>query len=159
MVEDGYAYDELVHTALTGVVREVMRDAGEHGLPGRHHFYITFATRHPGVQIPDYLIDQYPDEMPLILQHQFWGLEVDGDAFEVTLSFKGSQERLRVPFDAITTFADPSVNFVLRLRVAEEAAEDEGEETTETIDESETAKEPSAEDGDNVVSIDAFRKS
>ena len=159
MNDQGYDYDELVHGALVGVVRDLMSDAAEHGLPGGHHFYITFATRVPGVDIPDYLTAQYPDEMPLILQHQYWGLEVENDAFEVTLSFKGKQERLRVPFSAITAFADPSVNFVLRLGVVESeetAAAAEGGGDGAAL--SDSPSDADQTDGGNVVSIDAFRK-
>jgi len=162
MSKPGYNYNLLVHDALTGVVRDVMTDAAKNGLPGQHHFYVTFATAHPGVEMPDYLRVQYPDEMPLIIQHQFWGLDVHDHSFEVTLSFKGVHERLHVPFDAIATFADPSVNFVLRLGLAEPGEEDlaengEGGHAASpepsmpgTIDEDD-------EDG-NVVSIDSFRK-
>ena len=156
MTQTGYNYNLLVHSALTSVVRTVLADAAEHGLPGEHHFYITFATGHPGVEMPDYLRVQYADEMPLILQHQFWGLTVGDDAFEVTLSLKGVHERLRVPYDAITTFADPSVNFVLRLGLTDVAPGD-------TVGQAEDGPDAAADnvapdDVDNVVSIDSFRK-
>jgi hypothetical protein len=159
MTRKDYNYNYLVHRALIGVVRDVLSDAAENGLPGQHHFYITFATGAPGVELPDYLHVQYPEEMPLILQHQFWGLEVVDDTFEVTLSFKGVHERLRVPFEAITTFADPSVNFVLRLGLVE-SAEGEGEAAAAGQDEppSLVQDETAPADGTNVVSIDNFRK-
>jgi len=152
-------YNHLVHAALVGVVRKVLADAAENGLPGQHHFYITFATDAPGVELPDYLRVQYPEEMPLILQHQYWGLEVEDDSFEVTLSFKGVHERLHVPYDAITTFADPSVNFVLRLGLVE-AEEEEARADAAPDTEAEPAPTgPVAdEDGTNVVSIESFRK-
>jgi hypothetical protein len=163
MIKPGYNYNLLVHDALTGVVRGVLADAAKNGLPGQHHFYITFATAHPGVEMPDYLRVQYPDEMPLIIQHQFWGLDVFEDSFEVTLSFKGVHERLHVPFDAITTFADPSVNFVLRLGLAGADEEDgvpgsaEGGFATPQ-DETAPDAEPEDDEDGNVVSIDSFRK-
>ncbi|MCP4329358.1 MAG: hypothetical protein GY791_13080 [Alphaproteobacteria bacterium] len=161
MTQADYNYNLLVHDALTGVVRGVLTDAAKNGLPGQHHFYITFSTGHPGIEMPDYLRVQYPEEMPLILQHQFWGLDVFDDSFEVTLSFKGVHERLHVPFEAITTFADPSVNFVLRLGLVDSDEIGDGE---ETAPEGATLHQDDlpvidADDGDNVVSIDSFRKS
>ena len=162
MIQPGYNYNLLVHDALTGVVRGALADAAKNGLPGQHHFYITFATGHPGVEMPDYLRVQYPDEMPLIIQHQFWGLDVFEESFEVTLSFKGVHERLHVPFEAITTFADPSVNFVLRLGLAESGDEDlaDAAEGGIATPQDETAPDAGAEDDEdgNVVSIDSFRK-
>jgi hypothetical protein len=160
----GYDYNLLVHGALTGVVRSVLVDAAKNGLPGQHHFYITFATVHPGVEMPDYLRVQYPDEMPLIIQHQFWDLAVFEESFEVTLSFKDVHERLHVPFEAITTFADPSVNFVLRLGLAEtgedaksETGEDDLAAARSAARQPAVAKDEEGAD-DNVVSIDSFRK-
>ena len=162
MSKPGYNYNVLVHDALTSVVRDVMADAAKNGLPGQHHFYVTFATAHPGVEMPDYLRVQYPDEMPLIIQHQFWGLDVHDDSFEITLSFKGVHERLHVPLDAITTFADPSVNFVLRLGLAEPGEEDTAEDSEGGHAVSHGRSMPGAvdEDGEdgNVASIDSFRK-
>ena len=165
MTQNGYNYNLLVHDALCGVVREVIADAEKNGLPGRHHFYITFATGHEGVEMPDYLRVQYPDEMPLVLENQFWGLEALDDAFEVTLSFKGVHERLHIPYDAITAFADPSVNFVLRLGMTQT----EDDEATPELEAEPDPQEPpedgddladaDMEDGHNVVSIDSFRKS
>lgn len=124
-MSDGYIrYDRMVETALRGVVREAVGQAVETGLPGDHHFYITFATGAPGVDIPTYLRERYPMEMTIVLQHQYFGLSVDEEAMSVTLSFSGKQERLRIPLSAITTFADPSVNFALQFQaVAEPDAE------------------------------------
>ena len=121
-------YDKMVEAALRGVVRSALKQVAESGLPGNHHFYLTFRTSFRGVRIPDYLRGQYPGEMTIILQYQFYGLEVGEDAFSVTLSFNNIHERLTVPFGAITTFADPSVNFALQFqpvmaeRVAPESA-------------------------------------
>jgi uncharacterized protein len=112
---DSIDYQRLVEDALRDVVRRVLADVAEQGLPGDHHFYIGFRTGHPGVVIPRSLRDLYPEEMSLILQHQYWGLEVNDDAFAVELSFSGRRQRLEVPFAALTMFADPSAELALRF--------------------------------------------
>ena len=114
-------YDALVEDALRGVVREALNYAAERGLPGDHHFYITFRTEHPGVDIPRSLRDRYPNEMTVVLQHQFWGLDVGEEGFGVTLSFADVPERLSIPFAALTAFADPSVQFGLQFDTPGEA--------------------------------------
>ncbi len=106
----------MVEAALRGVVREALARAAAKGLPGAHHFYITFRTRFPGVALPDYLGQQYPDEMTVVLEHQFWDLDVSEACFSVTLSFQNKPERLVIPFDAITAFADPAVKFGLQFQ-------------------------------------------
>jgi uncharacterized protein len=111
MAVDHIRYDILAQEALRGVVRTVLVDAAKKGLPGEHHFKITFNTAAPGVRLSDRMRAQYPEAMTIILQHQFWDLTVDDDAFEVGLSFGGVPERLAVPFDAITAFYDPAVEF------------------------------------------------
>jgi hypothetical protein len=108
-------YDKMVENALRGVVREALSTVVERGLPGTHHFYITFRTDFPGVDIPDFLRAQYPTEMTIVLQFQFWGLEVSESQFAVTLSFHSQAQRLIVPLAAITAFADPSVKFGLEF--------------------------------------------
>jgi uncharacterized protein len=118
MPEDSLRYDKMVETALRGVAREALSQAARDGLPGAHHFYIGFRTGAAGVAMPAPLRGKYPDEMTIVLQHQFWGLEVGADAFSVSLSFQGRPERLTVPFSAITSFADPSVNFGLQFEVS-----------------------------------------
>lgn len=117
-------YAELVQDALRGAVRRVLEQVAEHGLPGEHHLFIGFRTAYPGVEVPRFLRDQYPEEVTIILQHQFWGLEVSPEAFSLLLSFGGSRQRVMVPFAALTTFADPSVDFGLRFdaRLPGEAA-------------------------------------
>src|SRR4026209_60561 len=120
---DQIRYDLLTQQALRGVVRSVLTDTAKKGLPGDHHFYISFDTKADGVHMSDRLRAQYPDEMTIILQHQFWDLKVSEDEFEVGLSFGGVPERLTVPFDAINGFFDPSVQFGLQF---EEVAEGEG---------------------------------
>ncbi len=115
MSSDSIDYQRLVEDALRGVVRRVLADVAEQGLPGDHHFYIGFRTGHPGVVMPRSLRDLYPEEMSLILQHQYWGLAVNDDAFAVELSFSGRRQRLEVPFAALTMFADPSAELALRF--------------------------------------------
>jgi hypothetical protein len=116
MSKDLLRYDKMVEAALRGVVREALSLAAEQGLPGGHHFYVTFRTALDGVVIPDYLQMKYPDEMTIVIEHQFWDLQVTGDAFSVTLSFQNRPERLVIPFAAITAFADPSVKFGLQFQ-------------------------------------------
>ncbi len=115
-------YDLLVQDALRGVVRQVLTEVARNGLQGEHHFFITFKTATPGLRLSNRMRERYPDEMTIILQHQFWGLSVTDPGFEVGLSFNNTPERLFVPFAAITMFQDPSVNFGLKFDVREAAA-------------------------------------
>ncbi len=112
-------YGQLVERALRRVVHDALVLVAEHGLPGNHHFYITFCTEHPGVGLADSLRARYPAEMTIVLQHEFWGLEVGPDGFAVTLSFNSVAERIEIPFEAIRVFADPSVEFGLQFTVPE----------------------------------------
>jgi hypothetical protein len=167
----------LARDALRGVLRKVLSDAAAHGLPGDHHFFITFLSKAEGVKLSPRLLAQYPEEMTIILQHQFWDLVVSEDRFEVGLSFGGIPERLTVPFGAIKSFLDPSVQFGLSFEPAEEAAVNETPATnlpstpapsavavpapTATAPESsEMAPEPEkpSEGGAEVVRLDRFRK-
>ena len=122
MPTDHIRYDILAQQALRGVVRTVLADAAKSGLPGEHHFKITFATPAPGVRLSDRMREQYPETMTIVLQHQFWDLIVTDDAFEVGLSFGGVPERLAVPFDAITAFYDPAVQFGFQFETSDAAA-------------------------------------
>jgi hypothetical protein len=122
MPTDHMRYDLLAQEALRGVVRHVLTDIAKNGVPGDHHFYVTFQTRAPGVKLSPRLLAQYPEEMRIVLQHQFWDLIVTDAAFEVGLSFGGVTERLTIPFAAITAFLDPSVQFGLQFTMAAEAA-------------------------------------
>lgn len=115
MTTDHIRYDVLARDALRGVLRKVLSDAAAHGLPGEHHFFITFVSKAEGVKLSPRLLAQYPEEMTIILQHQFWDLAVSEDRFEVGLSFGGIPERLVVPFSAIKSFLDPSVKFGLQF--------------------------------------------
>jgi hypothetical protein len=117
MAQELFDYPKMVETALRSVMREALTRTAREGLPGDHHFYVTFRTRAPGVAVPKSLLAKYPDEMTIVLQHQFRALEVGEDAFSVNLSFQSRSERLKIPFAAVTTFADPSVNFGLQFEV------------------------------------------
>jgi uncharacterized protein len=164
MADNWLRYDRMVEQALRGVVRKALVEAAQRGLPGDHHFYITFHTDLPVVGIADWLRQQYPQEMTIILQHQFWDLTLEDERFSVTLSFGGRQERLTVPFAAITAFADPSVKFGLQF----EASEDELKALDAPLAEDKGAEEPVASKaaaaggdprkGADVVTLDAFRK-
>jgi hypothetical protein len=123
MATDHIRYDVLARDALRGVLRRVLTDAAEHGLPGEHHFFITFLSTAEGVKLSPRLLAQYPEEMTVILQHQFWDLTVTEDRFEVGLSFGGIPERLVVPFNSIKSFFDPSVQFGLQFEPSDAAAE------------------------------------
>jgi hypothetical protein len=146
-VKDLLRYDKMVEAALRGVVREALARASATGLPGAHHFYITFRTHFPGLRLPDELARQYPDEMTIVLEHQFWELEVSEQSFSVTLSFQNRPERLVIPFEAITAFADPAVKFGLQFQPT----------GTEEPPEAEAAQAAPEKPGE-VVALDAFRK-
>jgi len=154
MTEELLQYQTLVENALRGVVRESLKEVSQHGLPGDHHFYITFKTGAPGVDIPAYLRETYPEEMTLVLQHQYSGLTVADDHFQVVLSFNGRPEVLEVPLAAITIFADPSVNFALQFQTFADIAEKEA--SAESADQA--PPESGDEKGAEVISLDNFRK-
>ena len=114
-MNDRFHYDALVDDALRGVVRRVLRQVADKGLPGSHHFYISFRSTDPGVQLPPYLRAKYPEEMTIVLQHQYWDLIITEEFFEVTVSFNKQQERIKVPYAALSAFVDPSVRFGLQF--------------------------------------------
>lgn len=154
-------YPELMERALKNVVRAALDRIADDGLPGEHHFYITFAANAPGVVISPRLKAQHPDEMTIVLQHQFWGLETDDDGFRVTLSFDGVSEQLVIPWDALIGFLDPEVEFGLRFGTEiDDAAKVDG--TDEVADESADAAAAEPEDEPDktgqVVALDSFRK-
>ncbi|MGI8568923.1 MAG: SspB family protein [Methylocella sp.] len=122
MAADLIRYDLLAQDALRRVVRKVLSDVARDGVPGEHHFYIGFRTHARGVRLSSRMRELYPDEMTIVLQHQFWDLSVAGDAFEVGLSFQNVPEMLHIPFDAVTRFADPSVPFEVGFAVEDETA-------------------------------------
>jgi uncharacterized protein len=152
-------YDEIVQDALRAVVGRVLGEVAQSGgLPGDHHFYITFKTRAPGVSIPKHLLERFPDEMTIVIQHRFWDLKVEDDDFTVGLSFGGVPATLHVPFNAVTQFHDPAVEFALTFHAnADEAPGAEHEEAEN--DPPEVAAAPEVkDDGSNVVSVDFTRK-
>jgi hypothetical protein len=151
MPEDLIRYDILAQEALRGVVRKVLSEVVKTGLPGEHHFFISFVTRAPGVRMSQRLLDQYDKEMTIVLQNQYWDLKVNETGFEVGLSFDGQHENLVIPFSALKGFFDPSVQFALRFDVTDENG---GE-----IDGSEPATDaPEENPSEKVVSLDSFRK-
>lgn len=152
----GIDYGNLMHRAMRGLIRSVLEDVAEHGLPGAHHFFITFDTTHPDVAIADWLKERYPSEMTVVIQHWFTGLEVTEDGFSVTLNFGNSPEPLVIPFDAVRTFVDPSVEFGLRFETQSDDEEDE--EDDEEDEDDEDGDDPAPRQEAEVVSLDQFRK-
>ena len=153
-------YGNLMHRAMRSLIQNVLIDVAKDGLPGEHHFFITFDTMHPDVEIADWLSDRYPGEMTVVIQHWFDNLDVTDEGFGITLNFGDNPERLYVPYDAIRTFVDPSVEFGLRF----ETPEDDEEVSILEIDEApmdemvEPAPEPEKRTEAEVVSLDQFRK-
>ena len=147
-------YDEIVQEALRDVVGRVLREVERSGgLPGGHHFYITFKTRMPGVSIPKHLVERFPDEMTIVIQHRFWDLKVDTQEFSVGLSFGGVPSTLVVPFAAVTDFVDPAVDFSLKFQANAQDGHEEHDEA-----ENDTPAPTPPEDGSNVVSVDFTKK-
>jgi len=169
MPEDLIRYDLLVQDALRGVVRRVLVDAAQHGLPGEHHFFISFRTRSPGVQISNRLLERHPEEMTIVLQHQFWDLTVTESVLEVGLSFGGIPEKLVIPFDTMSGFWDPSVDFGLKFELpGTEAADNdtpsdlpndaEDPRLIERILEATETPLKTSDGGAEIVSLSSFRK-
>ncbi|MBI5263285.1 MAG: hypothetical protein HY852_15850 [Bradyrhizobium sp.] len=170
MATDHIRYDVLARDALRGVLRKVLSDTAAHGLPGEHHFFITFVSKGEGVKLSPRLLAQYPEEMTIILQHQFWDLVVHEDRFEVGLSFGGVAERLVVPFSAIKSFLDPSVKFGLQFDTSDVAETPPARLPASPAPSAVSAPVPEAEkpaeaeepakpsEGAEVVRLDRFRK-
>jgi len=169
MNDDPLRYDTWIEDALRSVIRRTLDFAAENGLPGEHHFYITFRTDADGVEIPAYLKAENQEELTIVLQHQFEDLVVNEDAMWVTLRFNGSPERLRIPFDAVLSFADPSVNFGLQLKMSGEPEGDmefdvtqaqnfEAEAATPAQDADMSPGNKKAKGTGEVIALDAFRK-
>ncbi|MEM6741667.1 MAG: ClpXP protease specificity-enhancing factor SspB [Pseudomonadota bacterium] len=146
-------YGKLMHDAMRGLIRQVLADVAADGLPGEHHFFVTFDTNHAEAGLADWLRARYPDEMTIVIQHWFEDLEVREDGFSITLNFGDNPERLDIPFDALRTFVDPSVEFGLRFE-SQEDEEDADEDAPMAEDVEAEAEKPDAE----VVSLDSFRK-
>lgn len=146
-------YGKLMHRAMRGLIQQVLQDVAANGLPGEHHFFITFDTSHPEVGIADWLRERYPDEMTVVIQNWFEDLQVRDDGFSITLNFGDNPEPLVIPFDALRTFVDPSVEFGLRFESHEAEFEDGEAPMAEDVEaETDTRGEAS------VVSLDSFRK-
>ena len=156
MAQDLFDYPQMVQTALRGVVREALARTAREGLRGDHHFYISFRTDVSGVVLPDYLLDQYPEEMTIILQHQFWGLEVGRPRIFCHLSFQNRPEQLTVPFAAVTSFADPSVKFALQFELPAAKSRDAAA-LPAKIPGDEAPKTPPRQAAE-IVTLDKFRK-
>lgn len=153
-MSQGIDYGNLMHTAMRGLIKTVLTDVSKSGLPGAHHFFITFDTREDGVDIADWLRDRYPEEMTIVMQHWFENLEVGENGFAITLNFGDAPEPLYIPFGAIKTFVDPSVEFGLRF----ESPDDEDEDDYVAEDLIEVEEEEQAHHDADVVSLDSFRK-
>ncbi|MCX8953063.1 ClpXP protease specificity-enhancing factor SspB [Ruegeria sp. NA] len=153
-MSQGIDYGNLMHTAMRGLIKTVLTDVSKSGLPGAHHFFITFDTREEGVDIADWLRDRYPEEMTIVMQHWFENLEVGENGFAITLNFGDAPEPLYIPFGAIKTFVDPSVEFGLRF----ESPDDEDEDDYVAEDLIEVEEEEQAHHDADVVSLDSFRK-
>jgi len=158
--ENTLRYDRMVENALRGVVKEAVEEVMKDGLPEEHHFYITFITDYPGVKIPDYLRDRYPGEMTIVLQFQFYDLDVNDERLQVTLSFNNVPEKLEVPLAAITIFADPSVNFALQFQPVGEDGEPDLDPDDIPPSDDDGSDDDSKDDKKTgeVVSLDTFRK-
>jgi len=156
MVQDLFDYPQMVQAALRGVVRELLARVAREGLRGAHHFYLSFRTDASGVVLPDHLLDQYPEEMTIVLQHQFWGLEVGDEEFSVTLSFQNRPEQLTIPFAAVTSFADPSVKFGLQFELTAAKPRDKAAPPAKVPAEK-TPKTPPRQAAE-IVTLDKFRK-
>lgn len=154
-------YGNLMHDAMRGLIRRVLLDVADNGLPGNHHFFITFDTAHPDAELADWLSDRYPGEMTVVMQHWYDGLEVGEEGFSVTLNFGDAPEPLYIPYDAIRTFVDPSVEFGLRF---EQQENDETADAPIMVPDVLPGKTAEADAKDDVpkdaeiVSLDSFRK-
>lgn len=182
MAQDLMNYEQMTQLALRGVVRDAIRRViREDGLPGAHHFYITFLTRYPGAEIDEGLAKKYPEEITIVLEHQFWDLTANDDNFEVTLKFGGVPKYLKVPYTAVTRFHDPSVGFALQFEPPQEmepqreaptvaqlkpatppkakpAPKTKSKKPKAKAPDTETVETPKADDKTKIVSLDAFRK-
>lgn len=157
---DYIGYEALTQAAMRGVVREALRQAAKGSAPpGDHHFYVTFRSKAPGVRIADHLIERFPDEMTIVIQHQYWDLEVHDGHFEIVLKFNGVPQHLSIPFAAMTRFVDPAVNFGVSFEKSTSGDEEVVAPAPETSELTPSAAaETGSNDGETVVSLDAFRQ-
>ncbi|MDA0663085.1 MAG: ClpXP protease specificity-enhancing factor SspB [Proteobacteria bacterium] len=163
MAQDLMQYDVLVEAALRRVVHDALVRVSTRGMPGDHHFYITFRTMDPDVVIPEYLREKYPAEMTIVLQHQYDSLQVDDLGFSISLSFNDKREQLRIPFAALNAFADPSVNFGLQFRSGQSAAADggpapESKSGPPSLEPEAPESDNGGDSGEKVVALDQFRR-
>ncbi|WP_299922102.1 ClpXP protease specificity-enhancing factor SspB [uncultured Pelagimonas sp.] len=154
-MSSGIDYGKLMHHAMRGLIQTVLEDVKQNGLPGEHHFFITFDTGHPDARLADWLKERYPEEMTVVMQHQYDDLEVTDEGFSITLSFGDAPEPLYIPYDSIETFVDPSVEFGLRFE-SQDGDEDDDPEPPEDHPDGDRS-EPEHHDAE-VVSLDRFRK-
>lgn len=152
---NGFKYDELVQQALISVVRNVLKDVSKNGLPGNHHFYIRFRTDHPKTKIPKFLKERHPEEVMIVIQYQYWNLDVREKYFSVDLSFNGIRENLIIPYSALTAFVDPSVKFALQFTPSFNDGDDD---TPSFRPKNNTSDEKSSDDDGKIISFDSFRK-
>lgn len=163
-MQDLIGYDEIIENAMRDVIRKILKSVEIDGLPGGHYFVMSFLTKFPDVKIPEHLLQRFPRDMTIVIQHQFQNLKVEENYFRVDLSFSGIFERLVIPYRAITSFADPSMNFGLRFSISDNSesleqnfdiAEDK---PLSKKNSDEKALDASADSSQNVISLDAFRK-
>ena len=164
---DSIDYGNLMHDAMRGLIKTVLLDVKANGLPGEHHFFITFDTTHPDVEIAHWLRERYPAEMTVVVQHWFDNLDIREDGFSITLNFGDAPEPLNIPFDALRTFVDPSVEFGLRFEANEDESDDHALHSVEDDipelvasepEEAEAEPEDAPKKDAEIVSLDAFRK-
>lgn len=158
MTQSGIDYGGMMHRAMQSLIADVLRDVARNGLPGEHHFFITFDTRDEGVEMADWLRERYPEEMTIVIQHWFDNLTVDDEGFTITLNFGNSPEPMRIPFDALRTFVDPSVEFGLRFETQD--GDDDEEDADDTYEEV-PADDDDPDDspgGGEIVQLDHWRK-
>ncbi len=155
---DTINYGQLMHQAMRGLLKTVLRDVAKNGLPGTHHFLISFETKAEGVDIPDWLVERYPEEMTIVMQEWFANLHVSDDNFTVTLNFGDEEVPMLIPFDAIRTFVDPSVEFGLKFEAVEGAAQSDDDDAESPMIEVDEAEHALAHKDAEIVSLDTFRK-
>ncbi len=152
-------YQKIVNISLRKVIKHVLEHIQDNGIEGDHHLYVTFLTQYDGVEMPEYLINEYPNEITIVLQHQFWNLEIEENYFSISLSFNNRTENIKVPYESITSFADPSVNFGLQFNAentsTNEILNKKGENQKEVDDSNLSSKN---NDSDNVISFNDFHK-
>lgn len=161
MARSGIDYGGMMHRAMQGLIADVLKSVARDGLPGEHHFFITFDTRDDGVEMADWLRERYPEEMTIVIQNWFDNLTIDDEGFSITLNFGNSPEPLRIPFDALRTFVDPSVEFGLRFETQDSDDDDEdenGEFQLEEDDGGDDSPDDSPSGGGEVVQLDRWRK-